>query len=194
MERRRRARRRRGPDRRGLLVGAWDWRAIFLINVPLGLLVCRAAARTVPRDVRTGRRLPDPVGTVALTLGVGGVVTGLSQGEERGWTDPAVLALVGGGALSAAAALYRARRHPAPAVDRDLWRDPVFARANVGALLFGAAMYAWLFTRPSHLIARWNYSVLEAGFGVTPGTLFAMAGAPTVGRRVPPRLQGAPSA
>ncbi|MFD9335493.1 hypothetical protein ACFWBF_13970 [Streptomyces sp. NPDC060028] len=58
------------------------------------------------------------------------------------------------------------RRHPAPAVDRDLGRDPVFARANVGALLFGAAMYAWLLTDPSYLIDRWHYSVLQAGFGV----------------------------
>lgn len=159
--------------------------------MPLGLVVCRAAARAVPRDVRTGRRLPDPVGTVALALGIGGVVTGLSQGEEWGWSAPVVLALAGGGVLSAAAALYRSRRHPAPAVDRDLWRDRTFARANIGALLFGAAMYAWLFTGPSYLIARWNYSVLEAGFGVTPGALLAMAGALAVGRRVPPRLQWA---
>lgn len=179
-----------GPSLGGLLVEVWDWRAIFLVNLPLGLAVC-LAARAVPRDVRTAGRLPDPVGTVALALGIGGVVAGLSQGEEWGWTDPAVLGLVGGGALAAATALYRSRRHPAPAVDRELWRDRVFARANLSALLFGAAMYAWLLTGPSYLIARWNYSVLEAGFGVTPGAVLAMAGALVVGRRVPAHLQWA---
>ncbi|MFE2328520.1 DHA2 family efflux MFS transporter permease subunit [Streptomyces sp. NPDC059385] len=178
-----------GPSLGGLLVEAWDWRAIFLVNVPLGLVVCRAAARAVPRDARTASRLPDPVGTVALALGIAGVVAGLSQGGDRGWTDPAVLGLVVGGVLSTAIALYRSRRHPAPAVDRDLWRDRVFARANLAALLFGAAMYAWLLTGPSYLIARWNYSVLEAGFGVTPGAVLAMVGALVVGRRVPARLQ-----
>lgn len=180
-----------GPTLGGLLVEAWDWRAIFLVNVPLGLAVCWAAARSVPRDERTVRRLPDPVGTGALALGIGGVVAGLSQGEEWGWTDPAVLGLVVGGALSAALALYRSRRHPAPAVDRDLWNDPVFARSNLGAMLFGAAMYAWLLIGPSYLIARWDYSVLEAGFGVTPGAVLATAGALVVGRRVPARLQWA---
>ncbi|MEV7522081.1 DHA2 family efflux MFS transporter permease subunit [Streptomyces sp. NPDC091371] len=180
-----------GPSLGGLLVEAWDWRAIFLVNVPLGLAVCWAAARTVPREPRTVHRLPDPLGTVALALGIAGVVAGLSQGQEWGWTGPDVLVLVGGGALSTAVALHRSRRHPAPAVDRDLWRDPVFARANVGALLFGAAMYAWLLTGPSYLIARWNYSVLEAGFGVTPGAVLAMAGALLVGRRVPAGLQWA---
>ncbi|MFG2981525.1 MFS transporter [Streptomyces sp. NPDC048258] len=93
--------------------------------------------------------------------------------------------------MFAGLALYRSRRHPAPAVDRDLWRDPVFARATVGALLFGAAMYAWLLTGPSYLIARWNYSVLEAGFGVTPGAVLATVGALVVGRRVPARRQWA---
>ncbi|MFC9295329.1 DHA2 family efflux MFS transporter permease subunit [Streptomyces sp. NPDC057011] len=180
-----------GPSLGGLLVEAWDWRAIFLVNVPLGLVVCWAAARAVPREAPTGRQLPDPLGTFALALGIGGVVTGLSQGQEWGWTDPAVLVLLAGGALCAATALHRSRRHPAPAVDRDLWRDPVFARASTGALLFGTAMYAWLLTGPSYLIARWNYSVLEAGFGVTPGAVLAMAGALVVGRRVPAHRQWA---
>ncbi|MFD7263606.1 DHA2 family efflux MFS transporter permease subunit [Streptomyces sp. NPDC059874] len=180
-----------GPSLGGLLVEAWDWRAIFLVNVPLGLAVCWAAARVVPRDARRARRFPDPIGTATLALGIAGVVAGLSQGQEWGWTDPAVLGLVGGGVLSTATALYRSRRHPAPAIDLDLWRAPVFARANLSALLFGAAMYAWLLTGPSYLIARWDYSPLEAGFGVTPGALFAMVGALVVGRRVPARLQWA---
>ncbi|MFE2311326.1 DHA2 family efflux MFS transporter permease subunit [Streptomyces sp. NPDC059411] len=180
-----------GPSIGGLLVEWWDWRAIFLVNVPLGLALCWAAARIIPREPRTGHRLPDPVGTVALALGIGGVVAGLSQGAEWGWTDPKVLVLVVGGALASALALRRSGTHPAPAVDRDLWRDPLFARANIAALLFGAAMYAWLLTGPSYLIGRWNYSVLQAGFGVTPGALFAMVGALAVGRRVPARLQWA---
>ncbi|MFZ3493453.1 DHA2 family efflux MFS transporter permease subunit [Streptomyces sp. 5.8] len=180
-----------GPSIGGLLVEWWDWRAIFLVNVPLGLAVAWAAARVVPREPRTGRRLPDPVGTTALALGIGGVVAGLSQGAEWGWTDPKVLALVVGGALAGTLALRRSRSHPAPAVDRDLWRDPLFARANTGALLFGVAMYAWLLAGPSYLIERWDYSVLQAGFGVTPGAVLAMAGALFVGRRVPARLQWA---
>ncbi|WP_405487114.1 MFS transporter [Streptomyces sp. NBC_00096] len=180
-----------GPSIGGLLVEWWDWRAIFLVNVPLGLAVAWAAARVVPREPRTGRRLPDPVGTAALAFGIGGVVAGLSQGADWGWTDPKVLALVLGGALAGALALHRSRSHPAPAVDRDLWRDPLFARANIGAVLFGAAMYAWLLSGPSYLIGRWNYSVLQAGFGVTPGAVLAMAGALVVGRRVPARFQWA---
>ncbi|MFI5765433.1 DHA2 family efflux MFS transporter permease subunit [Streptomyces sp. NPDC051563] len=180
-----------GPSIGGLLVDWWDWRAIFLINVPLGLAVAWACARVMPKEPRTVRRLPDPVGTTALALGIGGVVAGLSQGTEWGWTDPKVPVLVIGGALAGTLALRRSRSHPAPAVDRDLWRDPLFARANIGALLFGVAMYAWLLMGPSYLVERWGYSVLQAGFGVTPGAVLAMAGALVVGRRVPARLQWA---
>ncbi|WP_407836369.1 DHA2 family efflux MFS transporter permease subunit [Streptomyces sp. DSM 116496] len=180
-----------GPSIGGLLVEWWDWRAIFLINVPLGLAVGWAAARILPKEPRTGRRLPDPVGTTALAFGIGGVVAGLSQGTEWGWTDPTVLVLVIGGTLAGTLALRRSRSHPAPAVDRDLWRDPLFARANIGALLFGVAMYAWLLMGPSYLVERWDYSVLQAGVGVTPGAVLAMAGSLFVGRRVPNRLHWA---
>ncbi|MFE4260824.1 DHA2 family efflux MFS transporter permease subunit [Streptomyces sp. NPDC056883] len=180
-----------GPTIGGLLVEWWDWRAIFLINVPLGLAVGWAAARVLPKEPRTGRLLPDPVGTTALALGIGGVVAGLSQGTEWGWTDPTVLVLVIGGTLAGTLALRRSRSHPAPAVDRDLWRDPLFARANIGALLFGVAMYAWLLMGPSYLVERWDYSALQAGVGVTPGAVLAMAGSLFVGRRVPHRLHWA---
>ncbi|MFD0374511.1 DHA2 family efflux MFS transporter permease subunit [Streptomyces sp. NPDC127112] len=180
-----------GPSLGGLLVEVWDWRAIFMVNVPLGLLVCQAARNALPREEPAGRRLPDVLGTAALALGIGALVAGLTQGAEWGWTSAPVLVLAVGGLLSIASALHRSRRHPAPAVDRHLWRAPVFARSNVSALLFGAGMYAWLLTGPSYLMARWHYTPLEAGFGVTPGAVLAMAGALVVGRRVPPRLQWA---
>ncbi|MFF5449255.1 DHA2 family efflux MFS transporter permease subunit [Streptomyces sp. NPDC012888] len=180
-----------GPSVGGLLVDLADWRAIFLVNLPIGLAVAWAAARALPAEPRRTSRLPDPLGTAALVLGIGAAVAGLTQGAEWGWTAPAVLGLLTGGALLTALAVARSHAHPAPAVDLDLRHDRTFARANLAALLFGAGMYAWLLAGPSYLTARWDFSALEAGLGVTPGAFLAMAGSLVVGRKVPPHLQWA---
>lgn len=179
-----------GPSLGGLLVDAWGWRSVFLINLPIGVLIVALAAR-LAADTPTGRRLPDPVGTLALTLGVGGVVFGVTQGTEWGWGNGRVLALLVGGAVLLAAAIALSLRHAAPAVEWDLWRSRVFAATNVASLLFGAAMYSYLLSSLLFLNAVWGYSELKAGLAVTPGAFAAAVGAIVVGRRVAPRAQWA---
>ncbi|MFD4371370.1 DHA2 family efflux MFS transporter permease subunit [Streptomyces sp. NPDC058486] len=180
-----------GPSLGGLLVDAWGWRSVFLINLPIGLAVALVAARGLSGDRPSGRRMPDPVGTAALALGVGGLVFGVTQGTEWGWDSGRVLALLIGGAVLTAAALLRSRRHDAPAIEWDLWRSRTFAASNVASLLFGAAMYAYLLSTLLFLNAVWGYSELKAGLAVTPGAFSAAIGAMVVGKRVGPRGQWA---
>ncbi|WP_157839145.1 DHA2 family efflux MFS transporter permease subunit [Streptomyces flavidovirens] len=179
-----------GPSLGGLLVDVWGWRSVFLINLPIGLLIVVIAAR-LSGDGPSGRRLPDPVGTLALALGIGGVVFGVTQGTEWGWDSRRVLALLIGGAVLVVAALLLSRRHSAPAIEWDLWRSRTFAATNVSSLLFGAAMYSYLLGSLLFLNAVWGYSELKAGLAVTPGAFSAAVGAMVVGRRVGPRAQWA---
>ncbi|WP_405594774.1 DHA2 family efflux MFS transporter permease subunit [Streptomyces sp. NBC_01410] len=182
-----------GPSLGGLLVDVWGWRSVFLINLPIGLAIVVIAAR-LAGDAPSGRRLPDPVGTLALALGIGGVVFGVTQGTEWGWGSGRVLALLTGGAVLVVAALLLSRRHPSPAIEWDLWRSGAFAATNVASLLFGAAMYSYLLGSLLFLNAVWGYSELKAGLAVTPGAFAAAVGAMVVGRRVAPRAQWAAAA
>ncbi|MFE6776320.1 MFS transporter [Streptomyces sp. NPDC057702] len=179
-----------GPSLGGLLVDVWGWRSVFLINLPIGAAIAAVAAR-LAGDAPSGRRLPDPAGTVALALGVGGVVFGVTQGTEWGWGSARVLGLLLSGAVLLGAALLTSRRHPAPAIEWDLWRSRTFAATNVASLLFGAAMYAYLLSTLLFLNAVWGYSELKAGLAVTPGAFAAAVGATVVGRRVGPQAQWA---
>lgn len=178
-----------GPTLGGLLITAWDWRAIFVINIPLGLLIGYATVRGVPVDEPSGRQLPDRIGAVALAFGVGGVVAGLTEASDWGWTSGAVLGLLAGGVVLTVTALGRSIKHPAPAVEWELWRSGTFSASNVTSALFGAGMYAWLLACPLFLVTVWHYSVLKSGLGVTPGAFTAVAGAVVVGRRVPASRQ-----
>ncbi|MGC5346479.1 DHA2 family efflux MFS transporter permease subunit [Streptomyces sp. DT171] len=182
-----------GPSLGGLLVDVWGWRSVFLINLPIGLGIVVIATR-LAGDAPSGRRLPDPLGTLVLALGIGGVVFGVTQGTDWGWGGARVLALIIGGAVLVVLALLRSRGHAAPAVEWDLWRNRSFAATNVTSLLFGAAMYSYLLSTLLFLNAVWGYSELKAGLAVTPGAFSAAVGALVVGRRVGPRAQWAAAA
>ncbi|MFI0187028.1 MFS transporter [Streptomyces sp. NPDC017082] len=179
-----------GPSLGGLLVDVWGWRSVFLINLPIGLVILAGAVKLVA-DTPTGRKLPDPAGTLALALGVGGVVFGVTQGTEWGWSSGRVLGLLAGGAVLLALALLLSKRHSAPAIELDLWRSRAFAATNVTSLLFGAAMYSYLLSSLLFLNAVWGYSELKAGLAVTPGAFASAIGALVVGRRVGPAGQWA---
>jgi EmrB/QacA subfamily drug resistance transporter len=173
-----------GPSLGGLLIAATSWRAVFIINVPIGALILLSGWRSVPARPGQSRGLPDGVGTAAATLGVAGVVLALTKGGEWGWGAPSTIAALVAGLALVAVAVTRSRRHPVPAIPVSLWGSRTFAVANLTSLLAGAALFAWLLAGPLYLTTFWGYSVLKAGLAVTPGALTAAVAAITVGKRV----------
>jgi len=89
-----------GPTVGGALIGAGGWRAIFLVNVPLGALAA-VAVRFVPAALAPGR-IPgarfDLPGLILLAAGLTGLLFGASQGAASGWTSAATLAPLAAGA------------------------------------------------------------------------------------------------
>jgi MFS family permease len=90
-------------------------------------------------------------------------------------------ALVAGTALLPLVVL-RSARHPAPVLDLRLFRVRSFAVAGAGTLVFSFAFYALLLANVLFLTGVWGWSVLHAGFAVTPGPLMAALSAPLGGR------------
>ncbi|MGW0247861.1 MFS transporter [Nocardia goodfellowii] len=172
-----------GPALGGGLVEAFSWRAVFVINVPVALALIVAVLRTSVPDSRTpGSALPDPLGTAAVAIGLGGLVAGVTEGQRWGWIDPVTLGCLIAGALLLLFALIRARGHHNPAIAVDLWRSRPYALANAGSFVFGAAMFAWLLAGPLFLDAIWGYSVLASAGAMTVGAVAAMITATLVGR------------
>ena len=171
-----------GPTLGGLLIDAFDWRAVFVINVPIGIAALVAGSRVLPHLRPTERRVPDIPGTVVLAAALGLAVVGLTKAGDWGWSSPATIAFLGGGIVLLAAALGRAARHPAPALEIGLWRSRVFAAANLTSLVFGAAVYAWMLLCVLFVVSVWDYSILQAGLAVSPGAFTSAAAAVVAGR------------
>ena len=170
-----------GPALGGILVDATGWRALFLINVPLGVALAWGALRLPAVEHKRGRR-PDVLGAVLLAASVAGVVLGVTQASAWGWGDPRTIAALAGGVLGLAAALIRAARIPAPAIEISLWRNRTYAAANLVSLLFGAGLYAALLLGVLFVTEVWGWSELQAGFSVTPGALASALVGIAIGR------------
>lgn len=172
-----------GPSLGGLLVEASDWRLVFLVNLPLGLLTVLLALRmeTDATD-RAGGELPDALGVVLSAGAMGLFALGIVQGNDWGWTSPGVIGSLGAGALLLVLFLWRSRSHPRPALELGLFRLPSLAAANAGTLVFAAAFYAMLLCNVLYLTQVWGYSTLTAGLALTPGPLTSAVVAAPAGR------------
>jgi EmrB/QacA subfamily drug resistance transporter len=172
-----------GPSLGGMLVDAAGWRWVFFVNLLIGLPAL-VPARRLLREAReeSPGPLPDAVGAGLLVAGVGLLALGIVKGEDWGWGSGRVA-----GALAAAAVLLvlfalRSRRHPAPVVEPGLFGVRSFAVANAGMFAFALGFYALLLANVLFLTGVWHYSLLQAGFALTPGPLMAALGAPIGGR------------
>ncbi|MFE6664371.1 MFS transporter [Streptomyces sp. NPDC057697] len=160
-----------GPVVGGVLVEA-DWRWVFLVNVPVGVIGLLAGARRLP-DARPHREgpFPDLVGAVLLTLAIGALALALVKADAWGWSSPRVLVALVATAVLAAGFWVRSARHPAPVVELPLLRTPVFATATLAALLFTVAFAAMLLTAVLWCQQVWGYSAIRTGLAVAPGPL-----------------------
>ncbi|HEY3960820.1 MAG TPA: MFS transporter [Solirubrobacteraceae bacterium] len=163
-----------GPPLGGLLVQA-DWRWVFLVNVPVGLLGLGFGLRTLieRREVGSGR--PDVLGAGALIVAIGALVVAIVKGQEWGWDSLAILAPIAVSVMLLPSIWWRCKRHPAPIVDPEMLRVRSFGLAVAGSVLFFAGFGAMLLAGVLFLTSVWHEQVLTAGLMLFPGPAMATA-------------------
>ena len=172
-----------GPSVGGVLVELWDWRLVFLVNVPIGVVVWRLSVRRLVESRAPGRRAwPDLVGALLLAISIGALAMAIVRTHDRGLGDLGVLAPL---ALSAAGLVLlqrRSRRHPAPVVDVALLRRRTFGVTSGLTLVGAIGFYAVGLANLLYLMEVWRYSPLEAGLATTPAPFVAAGAALLAGR------------
>jgi len=160
-----------GPVLGGFLVENVSWRAAFLINVPLAIVVLLIAARYVPESRDPDARKLDIPGAALATFGLGGVVFGLITSAEAGFTDSVVLLSVVLGAGALVSFVIRELRTEEPMLPLGLFRSRNFSGANVLTLLLYAGLGGALYFLPFLLIQVHGYSATAAGSSFLPFTI-----------------------
>jgi EmrB/QacA subfamily drug resistance transporter len=170
-----------GPSLGGMLVDAWSWRAVFLLNVPIGLLAAWGAARLLSEDREAGA-LPDVAGAITLAVALGLMALGIVKGHEWGWTATATVGCLAGSIALLAVVVRRCVSHPEPIVaPRSVARRSA-ALGNVGTLLFSVAFYAAILNNVLFLTGVWRWSILTAGLAISPAPLITAVVARPAGR------------
>ena len=131
-----------GPSLGGWLNQAFGWRTVFYINVPVGALALTLSLLFIPNDAaaESGQRFDLP-GAAAFLAGLTSLLLGLNKGAEWGWGSPAVLGLLAGALLLLGIFVLIERRSPAPMLDLNLFRVPLFTTATVSAILNYICVY-----------------------------------------------------
>ena len=159
-----------GPVVGGLLVAA-SWRWVFLVNVPIGLAALVVGWRRLPHVPGHPVPVPDALGAVLITGGVGALVLGLVKGTAWGWGDPRTIAALGAGVVALGLFALHTLRARNPLIDRELFRLRPFTGASAVALVFSAAFGAMLLSRVLWMQDVWHWSALQAGLAIAPGPL-----------------------
>ncbi|WP_137144880.1 MFS transporter [Mycolicibacterium sp. CR10] len=179
-----------GPFLGGLLV-EWTWRAVFLINLPLAVLVVVVTLRHVPesRDPDSPPGL-DVTGAVLTVLALGGLTYGMTGLSNHGPSLTALLALAAG-VLALAAFVLVERRSPHPLVPPLLFADNIFRVTNAMTLLIYGALGAVFLLLVLQLQTVAGFSPVASGTALLPFTavmLLFSSRAGALAARIGPRL------
>lgn len=179
-----------GPFLGGALV-EWNWRAAFLINVPLAAFVIAVTLLRVPesRDPSASRRL-DVGGAVLTVVGLGALTFGLTELGNRG-ASPAAVVSVGGGLVALVVFVLVEQRSSHPLMSPKLFADRNFGVANAVTLLIYGALGAVFLLLVLQLQTVSGFSPVAAGTALLPFTIVMLLFSSRAGAlsgRIGPRL------
>lgn len=163
-----------GPPIGGFIVTYADWRWIFFINIPIGIISVILATLYLP-EIKEARGRLDVIGFVLTAVGFGGLMLGTAMvGRRIAPPEVAVLCIVGGlGALL----LYvrHARVTPRPLLDLKLLRLTTFEAGITGSLFFRFGVGASAFLLPLMLQLAFGLDALHSGLITFAGAMGALS-------------------
>ena len=166
-----------GPVLGGWLTESFNWRWVFMVNLPVGIFATLMLLRFMPKGEKVKRPF-DLFGFALLALAVGGLQMMLDRGEQLDWFQSWEVCIEGGLALAAAwmfgVHLFTAKR---PIFEPEMFGDRNFAMGLFFMVVTGVLLLAGLALLPPLLQRLMGYSVLDTGFLTAPrgvGTLISM--------------------
>ena len=172
-----------GPTVGALLVQGWDWRAVFLANVPVGAIALVLGIRVLPES-REARQapFPDPLGILLLAGALTLLALGIVQSDQWGWVSARTVGALVGGLLVLAVFVRRTLSAPHPALDLMIFARPSVRWANIATAAFTIGFTAMFFGLIQFMLVVWHYGVVRAGLAMMPGPVVVMVLAPLFGR------------
>jgi EmrB/QacA subfamily drug resistance transporter len=184
-----------GPILGGVLVDAnafgTAWRAVFFINLPLGLAAAIGAARIMPESNVANAPKLDLVGTVLVAAATGAVIYPLIQGRTYGWPAWTYLMMAAGVALFVALVFWTRRATRvgrSPLVESSIFGHRSYSAGLAGIVVFFAGMSGTVLVLGLFLQFGEHFSAIHAGLTLAPFALGSAIGATLGAALLAPRI------
>ena len=166
-----------GPVLGGWLTDSFDWRWVFLVNIPVGTLATLMLMRYMPNSETTGRKF-DLFGFALLGLALGSLQLLLERGQQKDWFD-SIEIWIEAGLFAGAGWMFVVHTitGKAPLFERGMFADRNFSLGLLFMAVTGVLLLAGLALLPPLLQRLYGYSVLQSGILTAPrgiGTLISM--------------------
>jgi EmrB/QacA subfamily drug resistance transporter len=176
-----------GPVLGGVLVSTIGWRAIFWINVPVGIAAIILTQCFVPESRAPLARRFDPAGQSLIIVMLATLTYALIEGPHRGWGSALIVSLFAVAVAAAAALVVVEPRREQPLLDVRFFRSAPFSGATVIAVAAFAAFGGFLFLNSLYLQDVRGFTALHAGLLTLPMAGMIALFAPVSGRLVASR-------
>jgi EmrB/QacA subfamily drug resistance transporter len=171
-----------GPTLGGYLVEYVDWRLIFFINVPVGVLGTILAFLVLPNFAKGPRRRFDLPGFLTIAPGLFALLLAVSKGEDWGWTGYRVLMLITYALLSLALFVVIELEVDAPLLDVRIFKYWPFVNSLLLITIVSVGLFAGVFYVPVFLQNGQNMQAFDTGLLMLPSALVMLVMMPLAGR------------
>jgi EmrB/QacA subfamily drug resistance transporter len=153
----------------GILTGAINWHAIFLVNIPIGILVFLLSLRVLPATHLDTKGVHlDLWGAVTLTAALMLAVFAIVNGNAAGWLSLQTVSLLVLAVILVGVFVRVESKTKSPLIPLDLFKLHNLRTANIIGVLWAAAMFASFFIAALFLQLVLGYSSLQVGLAFVP--------------------------
>jgi EmrB/QacA subfamily drug resistance transporter len=171
-----------GPVLGGILLSWLDWRALFYMRVPLGVLTCAMSFALLQKDtVREERMSIDITGALLSSFGFFTLILGVSQIKTLEALSPLVYLLVGLGLLSLTLFVFHERRATDPIVDFSLFKNRIFSTATWSLFLIFISAPPFILIIPFYLMEGIGLTPSSAGILISVNSMTTIISGPVSG-------------
>lgn len=180
-----------GPTLGGYLVEYVDWRWIFTINLPIGVIAVLLALVRVPDVPPSPAGRFDYLGALSIAVALFTLLLATSEGGSWGWGSESIVLLLYTSFVSFVFFVWWELRTPEPLLNLRLFRYPTFAIANVLLMFISIALFGVLFYLPVYLQSVRGLGAFQSGLLQLPPALLTGMLLPIAGRlydRIGPKV------
>jgi len=157
-----------GPFIGGALISLSSWRAIFLVNLPIGLAGLWLAWRFASETPRLAQRELDLPGQIAAVAALGCLAGALIEAGQQGWAHPLVLTGFAAAAVTGVLFVAQERRAAQPMLPLSLFGHRMFALTALVGLLVNIAIYGLIFVLSLYFQEINGLSAFQTGLAFVP--------------------------